>query len=82
MFAGLFFVKFDKYVRVFYCKSTATATSDTLIINYLNALKDNNFGSIGLYKATETTTNGVSSITGWNEQTLDNNGNISETPCN
>jgi hypothetical protein len=76
------FDKFDKSLNQKYKVSTATATSDTLIKNFLNALKDNNFGSIGLYKATETTTDGVSSITGWKEQTLDNNGDISETPCN
>ncbi len=77
------FNRFTKNLKDKYEISKSTALSDTLIKNFLNALKENNFGSIGLYKATEiVNNNGVSEISGWKEQTLDANGNLTQIPCN
>lgn len=76
------FKAFEKELEKLYGTSTATAPSNTLIKDFLIALKKHNFGGVGLYKATEVTdVNGVSSITGWNEQTLNANESVIEVPC-
>lgn len=80
---GANFDKFEKMLDLKYNKTGSTANSITLIKNFLNSLKDNNFSSVGLYKATETiNANGISEISGWKEQMLDTNGNLTEIPCN
>lgn len=74
---------FKKELEEEYKESTITATSTTLLKNFLNILKDNNLSNnVSLYKATESTIAGISKITGWKEQILKADGTNDELPCN
>jgi hypothetical protein len=67
---------------------TGESTSPNRLINlFLKQLKESKLNGVSLYKATESTTNTVTTITSWNKLSLNSNNNSNSaiptpTPCN
>jgi hypothetical protein len=63
-------------------KITSMASAEQQQKTFLKYMNKFFAGTVGLYKATETTNaNGVSNITGWSEQTLNESGDIVQVDC-
>lgn len=76
------FSKFEKNLVKDYDKLGAMVSSTSLTTAFLKNMNKYFGNAVGLYKANESTgTNGLSNITGWNEQTLNINGDIVEINC-
>lgn len=75
-------VDFQKELEKDNEKLTATAASSDLIKAFLEKLNYYFGEEVGLYKATEATDiNGLPKVSGWKEQTLNENGDIVEINC-
>ena len=76
------FSDFEKNLKKDCKKLGATASSSQQIKTFLKNMNNSFVDAVGLYKATETTgSSGISNITGWKEQALDENGEVFEINC-